>query len=447
MEDGHGQHVQLLSPTARDLLARLRPMAIVREHAGAAKADTGLWAGPRYTTHPLVREVAAEMLASRNPEERMQACRAFAHFMLSCGEEMTSVARISMEAQVVAQELLSMELVNFRELARLLTELACKILSPKHPRPLIDLAALLWDLGQLVAAAELGRATLKALEPNHSELLYARACLEFMLNDEATLVQAENLARQKLDGLSASLGKDHADTVNARENLALTLLQWELFEAAQPAKVRKDWGAWSICGNDPEFKSDQIRDALGTQARKVYGSPKTSSLTEGDEVVKLQWEVLQAREAAQGPDHPDTIFARASLAATLCQRGQLDRAAELLRSVMAAQVQLLGEQHPDTARTRTELTKVLERSNVSMHAIEAGYARRSGSRQGMGWANGNGLCSWHMKRHRDHSTLALSLRHQTWQPRSATAVVWINQQSSVMASRPPRFRCRGTLRL
>lgn len=462
LEDGRASVHRLLHPAAENLLARLRPMAIVQEQAAAAKAGNGLWAGPRYTTHPLVREVAAEMLASRTPEERMQACRAFAHFMLSCGAEIETIARRSLEAQNITQELLSIELVNFRELSRLLAELACKILSPQHPQSLVDLAALLWDLGHLAAAAELGRATLKALEPDHTELLHARSRLQYMLTYEGALAQAEKLARKTLDSLAARLGESHADAVSARENLALTLWQREQMHntpggqdggmgtaARRMVAVEKDRERLTrgarMMGIEPSMYPRSIgsflylftlltkvvanaavylcragilililfflsysfyrflsypsvlcfsvlllnvvisiflytlhvvrgfgRPRLQTASAPLHRLPDVTGLVrmrgsvrdrcisaaaEDDEVLELQLAVLQAREAAQGPEHLDTIFARANMAATLRQRGQLDEAAELLRGVFAAQVRVLGEGHPDTMRTRTEMIK------------------------------------------------------------------------------------------
>ena len=230
--------MQLLNPAARDLLARLRPMAIVREQAGAAEANNSLWAGPRYTTHPLVREVAAEMLASRDPEDRMQACRAFARFMLSCGDKMKHMAETGLEAQVTTQELLGIELVNFRELARLVAEPALNVLSLQHSSSLVRLAALLWDIGYLVVAAELGRATLKALRHHdHLVLSHAQSCLGKMLTHEGTLDQAEKLARNTLAGLKARPGLSHADTVSALENLALTLQQRERMQLSAKFKT------------------------------------------------------------------------------------------------------------------------------------------------------------------------------------------------------------------
>ena len=426
MEDGQRSVQQLLHPAAEDLLARLRPMAIAQEQAGAAQANKGLWAGPRYTTHPLVREVAAEMLASRSPEERMHACRAFVCFMLSCGEDMESVVRIGSGGQTIAQELLSMELVDIRELARLLAELACKILSPQHPRPLVGLAALLWDLGQLNAAAELAQATLKALEPNHSELSFARTQLKH-ISHASTPDQAEKLARNALDYLNASLGEKHADTVSARENLALTLLQQELWDdhatmfyksalmksanclcfpflhvvkvakaAVWLGRARKLSGSrpfmddhgdldtvnaakqarpgvahvWSgLACKDGEEDSDVM--PLSCQGKvelpTMLQSPSAAApslafrelaFREDDEVGKLQWAVLQAREAALGLEHLDTIFAQANMAATLRQRGRLTEAAELLRGVVAAQARVLGLGHPETKRMHAELERL-----------------------------------------------------------------------------------------
>ena len=452
-------------------------MAVVQEEAGAARVDHGLWAGPRYTTHPLVREVAAKMLASRNPEERMQACRAFVQFMLSCGADIENYVGTGSEAQIITQELLSMELANIRGLARLLTELACEILSPQHPRPLVGLAALLWDLGQLVAAAELGRATLRALEPNHTELAYARTRLEFMLTHEGMLDQAEKLARKTLDGMITNLGEYHADTVNAREYLALTLLQLELIQPSpagqagavplsttlrflrplqlfmkgladnvvivtaraelyEPEVARR---AKAALFRQLPFKSSPapagrrgVQKLAGAEAARVgrlqqaeLQARKAFEITDNDEVGKLQCAVLQAREAAQGSEHLDTVFARANMAATLRKRGQSVKAAELLRGVEAVQVQVLGERHPDTVSTRAEL----KRSNLSARAVSAGRARRLGLRRMTGWVNDTGQCSRHAARRRGQSTWALYPRGQTWLPRCASAASWTKQQS------------------
>lgn len=436
--DEQGSWQQLLDPAAVKLLARLRPMAIVREHAGDAEAGNALWAGPRYTTHPLIREVAAEMLTSRHPEERMQACRAFAQFLLSCGEEMRKVAGNGSEAHVIAQELLGMELVNFRELARLLAEPASKILSPLHPKPLVGLAAFLWELGHLVAAAELGRATLRALEHNNVDLSHARSCLAEMLTHEGALDQAEKLARKSLYGLTARLGQGHADAVSARENLALTLLQREQMKRSSeggkaPEAKTEDLvfkqtsfgsaehtveGKYKPSGNKHEGKKfgfscfaclrpkttgTALIDSYGAEERPLssryseyedmacspydgcatglhrfatglHGFAKDDEVVDlqhvvlrgyekGDEVVRLLWAVLEARETTQGSEHLDTIFARANLAATLRQRGQLYKAEELLRSVLASQVQVLGQEHPDTVWTRAELASLLESRN------------------------------------------------------------------------------------
>ena len=394
LEAGQTLLQQLLDPEAEALLARLRPMAIVREETPVAGNNDMLWEGPRYITHPLVREVAAEMLASCGPEECMQARRAFARFMLSCGQEMRNAAGADMEAQLVTQELLTIELTNFEELARLLAELTCKFLSPQHLEQLVSLAALLWEFGQLVAAAELGKATLKAFKPNHSGLSSARTRLAFMLRHEGVLDQAEKLARRKLDDLSASLGGNHMATVNACENLALTLLQRKREEqppidggareprqeASEPHRSMKraapkaegkphraKYAKTGKAGSARFASTDRAggaRFARAAEAATTREPPQSttdqqpppssappSALADDDEVVKLQRQVLRAREAAQGSPHPDTIFARANLAATLRQRGQLDEAAELLRSVEAAQVHVLGTAHPDVVRT------------------------------------------------------------------------------------------------
>lgn len=91
---------------------------------------------------------------------------------------------------------------------------------------------------------------------------------------------------------------------------------------------------------------------------------------------KLQWTVLQAREAKQGVTHPDTVFARANLAATLRQRGQLHKAAELQRGVLTSRHQTLGVKHRETVRARAKLAVMgmhvlLDALNLSLRAAEA----------------------------------------------------------------------------
>ena len=236
----------------------------------------------------------------------------------------------------------------------------------------LTLYALLWDQGHLVVAAELGRATLKALEPNHSELSHAKSRLQHMLTHEGALVQAEKLARKTLDGLNARLGESHADAVSARENLALTLLQRE--------QTKRSLEGWDAVGaqtgdlvDDAEDSDEGHLSFCADGNATTVQSPRPLALSaprfsEDDEVGKLQWAVLQAREAANGPVHPDTIFAAANMAATLRQRGKFSEAIELLGGVLIAQRFVLEEEHPDIQRTLAELDVTLSLRSHAAHA-------------------------------------------------------------------------------
>ncbi|MCB5166483.1 tetratricopeptide repeat protein [Streptomyces bambusae] len=68
------------------------------------------------------------------------------------------------------------------------------------------------------------------------------------------------------------------------------------------------------------------------------------------------WRELAERAARElGPDHPDTVTARANLAACLDTMGRHDQALDLHEQVLSESERLLGPDHPDTLRARSNL--------------------------------------------------------------------------------------------
>ncbi|MEO7196034.1 MAG: tetratricopeptide repeat protein [Pseudonocardiaceae bacterium] len=62
-----------------------------------------------------------------------------------------------------------------------------------------------------------------------------------------------------------------------------------------------------------------------------------------------------------GEDHPTTLRSADSLAATLLEVGQYERARQLGEDTLARCRQVLGEEHPDTVRSIRSLAAVLAR--------------------------------------------------------------------------------------
>jgi Tetratricopeptide repeat len=69
----------------------------------------------------------------------------------------------------------------------------------------------------------------------------------------------------------------------------------------------------------------------------------------------LQRRVLDARERAVGPEHPDTLAARHELGRRSGQAGDRAAARDLFAVLLPVDVRVLGPEHPDTLSTRHEL--------------------------------------------------------------------------------------------
>ena len=62
-------------------------------------------------------------------------------------------------------------------------------------------------------------------------------------------------------------------------------------------------------------------------------------------------DVLAAELRVLGPDHPDTLATRHSIAREIAARGDHAAAEAEYRDVLAARLRVLGPDHPDTQKT------------------------------------------------------------------------------------------------
>ena len=85
---------------------------------------------------------------------------------------------------------------------------------------------------------------------------------------------------------------------------------------------------------------------------------------------KLHVEVLDARRRVLGEEHPDTIGAIASLAATYQNQGHLKEAEELEIKVLEARQRVLGEEHSDTIRAMDSLSVTYSMRGIADKAEE-----------------------------------------------------------------------------
>ncbi|MFE0648324.1 tetratricopeptide repeat protein [Streptomyces sp. NPDC059534] len=88
-----------------------------------------------------------------------------------------------------------------------------------------------------------------------------------------------------------------------------------------------------------------------------------------DETIALLERVSVDRERVLGPEHADTLSARADLALSLRQVGRLEEAIALLERVIVDRERVLGGDHDDTRSARTNLAFFLKRAGRLEEAL------------------------------------------------------------------------------
>ena len=87
------------------------------------------------------------------------------------------------------------------------------------------------------------------------------------------------------------------------------------------------------------------------------------------EAIPLFEPTLVSLERLLGPDHPDTLTAQNNLAATYQDVGRLAQAILLFRLTLAARERVLGAHHPDTAASRNNLASAYREAGRAAEAI------------------------------------------------------------------------------
>ena len=151
--------------------------------------------------------------------------------------------------------------------------------------------------------------------------------------DAGQIAEAIPPAREKLDLLARTRGKDHWQTGDARRNL-------ETYHrlAGLPREVQ-----------DRYVKARQAN----TRASQLYARGQYA------EAALLFQEDLSIRQDILGEDHSDTAQSYNSLAVTLSDQGKYAEAEAMQRRALAISLKALGEDHPDTATSYSSLAATL----------------------------------------------------------------------------------------
>jgi tetratricopeptide (TPR) repeat protein len=101
-----------------------------------------------------------------------------------------------------------------------------------------------------------------------------------------------------------------------------------------------------------------------TSLAAAYGAAGRAS-----EAIPLLEQTLVVRVRLLGPDHPDTLIAQNNLAAAYQAAGRADEAILMFRMTLAAREQLLGADHPDTLRSQNRLAAAYKAAGQASEAI------------------------------------------------------------------------------
>ncbi|MEU9335531.1 tetratricopeptide repeat protein [Streptomyces sp. NPDC048290] len=155
------------------------------------------------------------------------------------------------------------------------------------------------------------------------------------------------------------LGGDHADTVIARANLAVSYREAGRTDEAITIEER-------VAADSARLLGDEHPDTVYARANLAI-SYRQAGRT--DEAITIEERVVVERERLFGGGHPDTVLARANLAASYAQAGRMDEAIGIEEGVAADRARLLGDEHPDTLLARANLATSYSQAGRAEEAI------------------------------------------------------------------------------
>lgn len=161
--------------------------------------------------------------------------------------------------------------------------------------------------------------------------------------------EAAQLLRRLVHLRAGSLGLEHPDTLNTKQNLAVALMAQGGFAEAHALNERVLEARARLLGPDHPDTLTATNNLAGT------------SFEQGDfaRARALYERALDGRTGQLGPEHADTLAAMHNLAFALMAQGDLAGARAMFERARAAQTHLLGAEHPATLLTTKGLATTL----------------------------------------------------------------------------------------
>ncbi|WP_168724432.1 tetratricopeptide repeat protein [Streptomyces sp. A1547] len=185
---------------------------------------------------------------------------------------------------------------------------------------------------------------------DHPDTLNSRNNLALALDVLGHHQEAADLHQQVLTARGRILGPDHPDTLLSRSNLANALDHLGRHQEAADHHRQILAARERVLGADDIYTLHSVNNlglALGY-------------LGQHQEAAALHREALAGYEHVLGVEHPDTLNSRNNLALALDDLSHHQEAADLHRQVLGAYERVLGPEHPDTLHSRDNLGLALD---------------------------------------------------------------------------------------
>ena len=397
---------------AKQVLQTLHGISIIqklRQPASPQGYEQNETAGTRYSMHPLLRDLAADlsrrrpggylmrlldrvltalgiedlldqvliMLRFKQPggQHKTAVIGFVVHTLSAVGNELVSLGQTASSAPAAAQ-LLGWEAPNVAAMLQMISgsvrHHAKSLLEEESQRGELCRAAMdalaqgLSHWGQLQLAERAGRVAWNARRqwPHDPRTLASMASLSCYLANLGQHQQAADMAQEALTARQRVLGPEHPDTLSSMNNLSNRLSELGQHEAAAAMARQVLEAQQRVLG--PEHP-----DTLKSMNNL---SCELSRLGQHEAAADMTRKVLEAKQRVLGPEHPDTLRSMSNLSCGLSSLGQHKAAADMTRKVLEAQQRVLGPGRPDTLKSMNNLG--IRLSELGQHEPAAAMARQ-----------------------------------------------------------------------
>lgn len=160
----------------------------------------------------------------------------------------------------------------------------------------------------------------------------------------ASYEQAHEIGQDTFDRRRRILGENHPDTIRTANNLAFYLIQLGLHQQARDLCSEMLTHRRTLGDDHPVILHAAFGLAAANRRLGAYAEARD-----------LDQEILEHRRRLYGDDHPDTLRSARNLAHDLFQLGIYEQALHLQQDTLQRQHRVLGANHPDTQQSANDL--------------------------------------------------------------------------------------------